>query len=165
MSWCFLRQATVPILLIPSTALYNHPTWRDGSFCWIWWVALGWAAEIFGIKQGYDGLALYRDVLVNARKTVMTSNQIGRPQNGLILDYGSVAPENPETTPSFTQSIDIKRRPLYRSRTPKCINVDGITLSAKIGLSCVEGIGNGGGEIDPKRILMAWMRKSAFLKQ
>jgi len=42
-----------------------------------------------------------------------------------------------------------------KSRTPKCINIDGITLSAKIGLSCVEGIGNGGGEIDPKRILMA----------
>ena len=129
MSWCFLRQATVPILLIPSTALYNHPTWRDGSFCWIWWVALGWAAAIFGIKQGYDGLALYRDVLVNARKTVMTSNQIGRPQNGLILDYGSVAPENPETTPSFTQSIDIKRRPLLvASRTRRLADASSLAL-------------------------------------
>jgi len=113
-----LRQATVPILLIPSTAVYNHPTWRDGSFCRIWWVALGWAAAeaIVGIKQGYDGLALYRDVLVNVRKTVMTSNQIRRPQNGPILDYGSVAPENPETMLSFTQSIDIERRPLLENQ-------------------------------------------------
>jgi len=98
--------------------VYNHPTWRDGSFCRIWWVALGWAAAeaIVGIKQGYDGLALYRDVLVNVRKTVMTSNQIRRPQNGPILDYGSVAPENPETMLSFTQSIDIERRPLLENQ-------------------------------------------------
>lgn len=110
-----LRQATVPVLLIPSTAVYNHPTWRDGSFCRIWWIALGWAAAeaIVGIKQGYDGIALYRDVLVNVRKTVMTPNQMRRPP---ILGYGSVARENPETMPSFTQSIDIERRPLLENQ-------------------------------------------------
>jgi len=47
---------------------------------------------------------------------VMTSNQIRRPQNGPILDYGSVAPENPETMLSFTQSIDIERRPLLENQ-------------------------------------------------
>jgi len=67
--WCFLQQATVLILLILSTAAYNHPTWCNGLFCQIWWVALGWVAAkaIVGIKQGYDGLALYRDVLVNEK--------------------------------------------------------------------------------------------------
>lgn len=96
--------------------MYNHPTWRDGSFCRIWWIALGWAAAeaIVGIKQGYDGIALYRDVLVNVRN--MTPNQVRRPQNGPILDYGSVARENPETMPSFTQSIDIERRPLLENQ-------------------------------------------------
>jgi len=99
--------------------VYDHPTWRDGSFCRTWWIALGWAAAeaIVGIKQGYDGIALYRDVLANVRKTAMTPNQIRRLPNGPILEYGSVARENRETTPSFMHPIDIERQPLLENQT------------------------------------------------
>jgi len=114
-----LRQAIVPVLLIPSTAMSNHPTWHDGSFCRTWWIALGWAAAeaIVGIKQGYDGIALYRDLLVNVGRVAMTPNQIRKPQNVSTLGYGSVPRENRETAPSFRQSIDIERRPLLENLT------------------------------------------------
>jgi len=46
----------------------------------------------------------------------MTSNQIWRLQNRLILDYGSITPENPEMTPSFTQSIDVERQSLSENQ-------------------------------------------------
>jgi len=73
----------VPILLIPfysterfqeNTQRHKHhfPTWEDGAFKRIWWVALGWAAAeaIVGIKQGYESIALYKDVLVSVRKNI-----------------------------------------------------------------------------------------------
>ena len=52
-----------------------------------------------------------------------------------------------------------------RSMTPRWINKEGITLSVNIGIWDVSGIGNGGGDADPKRIVMAWIRNRAFLKQ
>lgn len=51
------------------------------------------------------------------------------------------------------------------SITPRWISSDGRTLSVNTGELVVEGIGNGRGEMDPKRMDMAWIRKSAFLKQ
>jgi len=86
MSGIVLRQLAVPMLLIPlhsterplfdNSGLYtvhhNFPTWEDVAFKRVWWVALGWAAAeaVVGIKQGYENIALYKDVLVNVRKTV-----------------------------------------------------------------------------------------------
>jgi hypothetical protein len=42
------------------------PTWRDWAFRRVWWIGLGWCAAeaIVGISQGYEQIALYRDVLV-----------------------------------------------------------------------------------------------------
>jgi hypothetical protein len=81
-----LRQLAVPILLIPLystekplvgdgnlyTTPHNFPTWEDIAFKRVWWVALGWAAAeaVVGIKQGFENIALYKDVLVNVHKTV-----------------------------------------------------------------------------------------------
>ena len=42
-----------------------------------------------------------------------------------------------------------------RSMTPKCMSIDGKTLSVNTGQPEVEGIGKGRGEIDPNRIWMA----------
>ncbi|KAF9068843.1 hypothetical protein BDP27DRAFT_1448071 [Rhodocollybia butyracea] len=62
-----LRVIAIPILLIPHYLIYESPNWHDPAFRRVWWVALGWAAveAIVSIKQGYDYLALYRDVLVD----------------------------------------------------------------------------------------------------
>ncbi|KAJ3995373.1 hypothetical protein F5050DRAFT_1573738 [Lentinula boryana] len=62
-----LRIIAVPILLIPRYLIYEIPTWRDPAFKRVWWVALGWAAveAIVAIKQGYESITLYRDVLVS----------------------------------------------------------------------------------------------------
>jgi len=80
-STLLLRQLAVPILLVPfySTEYHQHgqphkhhfPTWQDGAFRRIWWIALGWAAAeaVVGIKQGYENVALYKDVLVSVRKS------------------------------------------------------------------------------------------------
>ncbi|KAJ3516302.1 hypothetical protein NLJ89_g1205 [Agrocybe chaxingu] len=106
-STLILRQLAIPILLIPfystqqpqtlalagieDDALHraHFPTWQDGAFRRVWWVALGWAVAeaVVGIKQGYDNIALYADVLVSVRKSVgkdealaaLASRQGGEP--------------------------------------------------------------------------------------
>ncbi|CAA7262189.1 unnamed protein product [Cyclocybe aegerita] len=106
-STLILRQFAIPILLIPfystqrpqalslagieDDALHkaHFPTWQDGAFRRVWWVALGWAAAeaIVGVKQGYDNIGLYADVLVSVRKSVgkdealaaLASRQGGEP--------------------------------------------------------------------------------------
>ena len=67
-----LRQVAIPILLIPYYSSehgvqQHYPTWKDDAFKRVWWVALGWAAAeaVVGVKQGYESIALYKDVLVN----------------------------------------------------------------------------------------------------
>jgi hypothetical protein len=66
-----LRQFAIPILLIPYYSSKHlsqaYPTWKDDAFRRVWWVALGWAAAeaVVGVKQGYESIALYKDVLVN----------------------------------------------------------------------------------------------------
>jgi hypothetical protein len=46
--------------------VHVYPTWQDSSFRRVWWTALGWsfAETIVGVAQGYEHIALYRDVLV-----------------------------------------------------------------------------------------------------
>ncbi|KAF5390020.1 hypothetical protein D9757_003815 [Collybiopsis confluens] len=65
-----LRLVSLPILLIPHHLLVIHtPTWADPDFRRVWWIALGWAAAeaAVAIKQGYQNVALYRDVLVEEK--------------------------------------------------------------------------------------------------
>jgi hypothetical protein len=118
-----LRQAVVPILLIPRNAVYDHPTWHDISFRRTWWVALGWAAAeaAVGIKQGYDGIALYRDVLVSVRKVVSTPSQTRKQQNVPISGYGSVSQETSRgrgsTVRTISSPVDVERRPLLERRS------------------------------------------------
>lgn len=59
-----LRISAIPLLRLTvpdDTAMYRAPAFRR-----LWWLALGWSlAEVtVGIEQGYETLALYRDVLV-----------------------------------------------------------------------------------------------------
>ena len=85
-----LRTAALPILAIPGGAA----TFRSPAFRRVWWLALGWSlAEVAaGVAQGYETLALYRDVLVpesHARELVASALAPStwplppaRPQNG-----------------------------------------------------------------------------------
>jgi len=83
----FFRQLAVPILLIPFHSTermgllwlivsegheHHFPTWQDDAFRRVWWVALGWAAAeaVVGIKQGYESISLYKDVLVSVKRVV-----------------------------------------------------------------------------------------------
>jgi len=65
-----LQLAAVALLLISPTPGIKHPTWHDHAFRRIWTVALGWAGieAIVAIKQGYENIALYRDVLVSVKR-------------------------------------------------------------------------------------------------
>ena len=61
-----LRLSSFPLLLVRQYMSHIYPTSLDPSFRRIWWIALGWSfAEItVGVAQGYEQIALYRDVLV-----------------------------------------------------------------------------------------------------
>lgn len=66
------RLLAFPILLIPHYMVYPMPTWHDLAFGRVWWIALGWAIaeSLVAIKQGYDAIGLYRDVLVKVKKRI-----------------------------------------------------------------------------------------------
>lgn len=117
-----LRQAVVPILLIPQNAFFDHPTWRDIAFRRVWWLALGWAAAeaVVGVKQGYEGIALYRDVLVSVRRVVSTPSGGKKPQNVSMSGYGAVSHDTSRRhgtlRSSGSDSVDVEGRPLLDRR-------------------------------------------------
>ena len=58
--------AALGTLRVRHEMAYPRPTWRDGAFRAVWWLALGWgfAEAAVSIAQGYEQLALYRNVMV-----------------------------------------------------------------------------------------------------
>lgn len=66
-----IQQATIPLLLIPQYQASEYPAAWDPAFRRVWWAALGWstAEALVGIKQGYESIALYMDVLVSAHRS------------------------------------------------------------------------------------------------
>ena len=61
-----LRLAIFPILGIRNDMEYDLPTRSDYAFFRVWWVSLGWSfvEVVVAIWQGYEQLALYRDVMI-----------------------------------------------------------------------------------------------------
>lgn len=63
-----LQQIALPLLLVSldNTAPSARITVTNPAFIRVWWIALGWALSesVVAVKQGYDNIALYRDVLV-----------------------------------------------------------------------------------------------------
>ncbi|KIM41803.1 hypothetical protein M413DRAFT_445020 [Hebeloma cylindrosporum] len=99
----FFRQLAVPILLIPFysaermgllwpivSAGHKHhfPTWQDDAFKRVWWVALGWAAAeaVVGIKQGYESISLYKDVLVSVKRVVSKAEVMVTTRSANVSD-------------------------------------------------------------------------------
>jgi hypothetical protein len=89
----------------------------------VWWVALGWAAAeaVVGVKQGYESIALYKDVLVSVdmskpqyrdeRERRFTSLPIQQQQ--YLLSIGSNHMLSEEETPP---QISDEHQPLLRTR-------------------------------------------------
>lgn len=119
-----LRQAVMPILLIPRSAAHDYPTWHDVTFRRVWWVSLGWAAAeaIVGIKQGYDGIALYRDVLVSVRRvaSVLSHNykqdNVGALGSDSVRQGWSGGGEPSQRVSSRHREEDAERQPLLERR-------------------------------------------------
>jgi hypothetical protein len=115
-----LRQAIVPILLIPQTAVFDHPTWHDIAFRRVWWLALGWAAAeaVVGIKQGYEGITLYRDVLVSVRRVLPALGGNSKFYSTHMSRYGGVGHDSSTQHEASRYledsvgSLNTERRPL-----------------------------------------------------
>lgn len=124
-----LRQAIVPILHIPQAAIFDHPTWRDIAFRRVWWLALGWAAAeaVVGIKQGYEGIALYRDVLVSVRRVLPVPGGNSKFYGTHTVTYGGVGHHSPtrrelsRDLEDSVGSLNTERRPLLE-RPPSAIS-------------------------------------------
>ncbi|KAJ3747884.1 hypothetical protein DFH05DRAFT_1482003 [Lentinula detonsa] len=97
-----LRIIAVPILLIPRYLIYEIPTWHDPAFKRVWWVALGWAAveAIVAIKQGFESITLYRDVLVSDTQEEERFIEIEDGATKLGRIYGATNQTTRSTEPS-----------------------------------------------------------------
>jgi hypothetical protein len=72
---------------------YPAPTCQDSAFRTVWWLSLNFAEVLAAIVQGYEQLALYRDVMVpEGRETEF----LERLKSG-SLDEPEPALENPHS--------------------------------------------------------------------
>lgn len=97
-----IQQTTIPLLLIPQYQALEYPAAWDPAFRRVWWAALGWstAEAVVGIKQGYESIALYRDVLVSAYRS--SPSRPGTAFAGLrfTLDHNGSNSRSPHTSKS-----------------------------------------------------------------
>lgn len=112
----------------------HFPTWHDDAFRRVWWVALGWAAAeaVVGIKQGFESISLYKDVLVTARRKEVNYMEPRRTRDEeessppappeMSSHLRSITPTQTrlsETETSLTPTQrDQKRRPLPNNPSP-----------------------------------------------
>jgi hypothetical protein len=88
-----LRLAALVILQVRHTMDYPAPTCQDPAFRTVWWLSLNFAEVLAAIVQGYEQLALYRDVMVpEGRETEF----LERLKSG-SLDEPEPALENPHS--------------------------------------------------------------------
>lgn len=61
-----LRLVILPVLHVRDDMQHRFPDYTDYAFFRVWWASLGWAfAEVVvAIWQGYEQLALYKDVMI-----------------------------------------------------------------------------------------------------
>lgn len=83
-----------------------------------------------------------------------------------VVDVGSGSSNSrkPSSDPAPGNRLD-REELRDKSITPRWTRREGKTLSEKTGKCLVEGIGKGGGSMEPNRIVMACIKNSAFLKQ
>ncbi|KAG6374113.1 hypothetical protein JVT61DRAFT_4757 [Boletus reticuloceps] len=59
-----LRLASLALLRVRHSMGSLKPTWQDPSFCTVWWLSFNIAEVLVSLAQGYQQIALYRDVMV-----------------------------------------------------------------------------------------------------
>ncbi|KAI6013904.1 hypothetical protein EDC04DRAFT_3145203 [Pisolithus marmoratus] len=59
-----LRLMSLIILEVRHYMKYPTPTWQDPSFRTVWWLSLNVAEVLVALVQDYQGISLYRDVMV-----------------------------------------------------------------------------------------------------
>ncbi|KAK7045420.1 hypothetical protein VNI00_007673 [Paramarasmius palmivorus] len=155
-----LRLSLVPILLIPQYSVHSRPTWHDLAFRRVWWMSLGWAAfeAIAGIKQGYEGITLYKDVLVDVsmlRKkwtfpdhpAVDDAIRDGGPGTKMYGATGNASESLPRgTSSSGTEERDVNEGPSShdRGRLPRMPSVDAADeRQPLLGLGSVDSLNPG----------------------
>lgn len=101
-----LQQLALPLLQVPYNTLSRYPTIEDHAFRRVWWIALGWATAegVVGIKQGYEAIALYRDVLVTVRRSgdVESSESSRKPESRPLDTTHNDGSSTSQTTRSFS---------------------------------------------------------------
>ena len=117
-----LRLATVALLCVQPESQFARPTWRDSTFPIVWWLALGWAlAETTtSVAQGYQQLALYRNVMVpleRVREILAQSKAQAQWGTGSMdgsREYMSLSPriEHPSSEPDTRASRTRRRAPI-----------------------------------------------------
>ena len=117
-----LRQIAIPVLLIPHYSSKHHleqhyPTWKDDAFRRVWWVALGWAAAeaVVGVKQGYESIALYKDVLVNVDMSTLNTEMESRRERPQAPQKQHER-EDVDTTTTTTTTATSKQMDLENQR-------------------------------------------------
>ncbi|KAI6142377.1 hypothetical protein BKA82DRAFT_4148536 [Pisolithus tinctorius] len=59
-----LRLMSLIVLEVRHNMKYPTPTWQDPSFRTVWWLSLNVAEVLVAVAQNYQGISLYRDVMV-----------------------------------------------------------------------------------------------------
>lgn len=97
-----LRLAALVVLQVRHTMDYPAPTCQDPAFRTVWWLSLNFAEVLAAIVQGYEQLALYRDVMVpEGRETEF----LERLKSG-SLDEPDPALENPHSPQRERESFE-----------------------------------------------------------
>ncbi|KAI0742882.1 hypothetical protein C8Q80DRAFT_1330140 [Daedaleopsis nitida] len=104
-----LRLAALAALRVRHEMAYPRPTWHDGAFRTVWWLALGWgfADAATSVAQGYEQLSLYRSVMVpveRVRDILAQSRAQAQWGTGSLTRSGSGSreymPLSPRTEPA-----------------------------------------------------------------
>jgi hypothetical protein len=103
-----LQQSAIPLLLIPQHQALAYPAAWDPAFRRVWWVALGWSAAeaVMAIKQGYESIALYKDVLVSVHRSVSPSP--GKPITGLGSTHDHSGSSSPHISKVATAETSLE---------------------------------------------------------
>ena len=78
----------------------------------VWWVALGWAAAeaVVGVKQGYESIALYEDVLVNVNMSTLNTEMGSRERPATPKKQNEDEREDAYSTTSKQRDWENQRR-------------------------------------------------------
>ncbi|EGO20145.1 hypothetical protein SERLADRAFT_442291, partial [Serpula lacrymans var. lacrymans S7.9] len=89
-----LRLSALALLNVRHAMDYPYPTWKDPAFGRVWWLSLNVAEVVIAIVQGYEQVALYRDVMVpDGREKeflegLRNAEGLNGNGNGRVIGYG-----------------------------------------------------------------------------